>query len=113
MKKGVDKINSLWYNKFIKRKEVFKMVVWVLSFGECDLAELNGVYSTKEKAVEAFKIHCEECKAFIQNVGCEGEEDLEDGNVSYTFDFAGIPGIVETTGECATITKYVLDAIVR
>ena len=37
------------------------MVVWVLSFGESDLAELNGVYSTKEKAIEAFKIHCEKC----------------------------------------------------
>lgn len=89
------------------------MVVWVLSFGECDLAELNGVYSTKEKAIEAFKIHCEECKEFIRNVECEGDEDLEDSSISYTFDFAGIPNMVETTGECATITKYVLDVIVR
>lgn len=89
------------------------MEVWVLSFGECDLADLNGVYSTKKKAIEAFKFQCEECKEFMFNVECEGDEDLEDSNVSYTFDFAGIPDLVETTGECATITKYILDAIVR
>ena len=67
------------------------MEVWVLSFGECDLAELNGVYSSKAKAIEAFKIHCEECKAFIRNVECEGEEELKNSNVSYTFDFAARP----------------------
>lgn len=88
------------------------MKIWVLSFGECDLAEeLNGVYSTKAKAVEAFKHHCEECKDFIFDVECEGEEDLEDTSISYTFNFAGIPGLTETTGECATITKYTLDEI--
>lgn len=88
------------------------MEVWVLSFGESNLADLNGVYSTKKKAIKAFKFLCEECKDFIFNVECKGDEDLEDSSVSYNFNFLGIPGIVETTGECATITKHILDAIV-
>lgn len=84
------------------------MKVWVLSFVG-DLSELNGVYSSKEKAIEAFNHQCEECSDYIQNVEID---DQNENNIFYSFDFVDPSGWVETTREYADIMSYVLDAIV-
>ena len=84
------------------------MVVWVLSFGECDLAELNGVYSTKEKAIEAFNHHCKDCSDYIKNVELDDQDEI---GVYYSFDFVDTSGWVETTREHADIIAYGLDEV--
>ena len=84
------------------------MKVWVLNFGNCDVAELNGVYSSMEKAIEAFNYQCEELKDYIQNVEVD---DQDKNSVYYSFDFVDPSGYIETTREYADIIPYVLDEI--
>lgn len=84
------------------------MKVWVLSFGECDLAELNGVYSSKVKAIEAFNHQCKDCADYIRNVEVD---DQNEDSVYYSFDFVDTSGYMETTREHADITPYVLDEV--
>ena len=84
------------------------MKVWMLSFGECDLAEFNGVYSSKEKAIEAFNHQCKECSDCIQNVEMY---DQNEDSVSYSFDFVDTSGWSKTTREYADIIPYILDEI--
>lgn len=84
------------------------MKVWVLSFGECDLAEFNGVYSSKVKAIEAFNHQCKECSDCVQNVEID---DQDEESISYSFDFVDPSGWVKTTKEHADIIPYVLDEI--
>ena len=76
------------------------MKVWILSFGECDLAEFNGVYSSKEKAIEAFNHQCKECSDCIQNVEMY---DQNEDSVSYSFDFVGIAGDIQKDSINASI----------
>ena len=83
------------------------MKVWVLNFGDCDLEEFNGVYSTKEKAINAFNHQCKECHC-IQNV--EIDDENED-SVFYSFDFVDTTGWAETTREHADIFPYILDEV--
>lgn len=33
--------------------------IWLLTFDNIDFADCNGVFSTREKALDAFKTHCD------------------------------------------------------
>lgn len=43
------------------------MEVWTLIFENIDFADCNGVFSTKEKAIDAFNQHCERCNDIWHN----------------------------------------------
>ena len=66
------------------------MKVWVLLFDDVNLDDCSGVFSTKEKALEAFQKHCERCSDIWLDVKKEDE-----GENWITFSFKCI--IVENT----------------
>ena len=49
------------------------MKVWILLFDDVNFWDCNGVFSTKEKAIESFNQHCERCSDIWLNVKKEDE----------------------------------------
>ena len=44
------------------------MKVWVLTFDDVNFWDCSGVFSTKEKALNAFQKHCERCSDIWLNI---------------------------------------------
>ena len=82
------------------------MKVWTVIFDEVDFADLNGVFSTKEKAIKAVFAHAERCSDVWSNVRIV--EDDEDW-VLISFDYDD--GEYQSIEEDVCLTCHTLDEI--
>lgn len=81
------------------------MEVWTLTFTNCDFSDCNGVYSTKEKAMDAFNQHVKR----NQNIWLDTfTERYRDNWISLIFEYKKDN---YSSYEQAIITKHTLDAI--
>ena len=67
------------------------MKVWVLTFENVNFWDCNGVYSTKEKAIEALNRHYERCSDIWSNFDVDSEEETW---ISYCFYCQGCDGLI-------------------
>lgn len=81
------------------------MEVWMLTFGCCDYDNFNGVFSTKEKAIDAFFTLCKNHNEYWSNACItENDEDF----VLLEFDYTDEN---DTIAEMAFLTKVEMDKI--
>lgn len=80
--------------------------VWVLNFECVDFHDCNGVFSTKEKAIKAFKSHCERCEKNWSNPMI-----LEEDDDWVLLEFCYQDNYTEKEQQLCFITKYEIDKI--
>lgn len=83
------------------------MGVWTLTFSN-DMADLSGVYSTKEKAIEAATHHFNELKDYIKDLYKEYEESW---GCRWVLIFVDPDERIRPSVEVATIQKFIVDEI--
>lgn len=83
------------------------MEIWTLTFSN-NMADLSGVYSTKEKAIEAATHHFNELKDYIKDLYIEYEKSW---CCRWVFIFVNPDGCIRPSVEVATIQKFTVDKI--
>lgn len=81
------------------------MKVWMLIFDCCDFANFNGVFSTREKGIEAFFTLCKQNNKYWSNPWIE-ECDEDWVLLDFTYQDE-----TSTIADFATLTKIELDKI--